>query len=94
MLRDSVLHLLDANGEVFNLAGVGSAVLVYVVKADVGVSDGAFAKLVQLMAPMEVLDGLLKADGDEDAEDDGGQMDEEVAACGGGVVRRVDVDHG
>ena len=36
---------------------------------------------------VEVLDGLLKADGDEDAEDDRGEVDEEVAACGGGVVR-------
>ena len=42
---------------------------------------------------MEVLNGLLKADGDEDAEDDGREVDGEVAACGGGVVRRVDIDH-
>jgi hypothetical protein len=37
--------------------------------------------------------GLLEADGDENAEDDGGEMDEELAACGGGVMRWVDVDH-
>jgi hypothetical protein len=45
------------------------------------------------MTMVEVLDGLLEADGDEDAEDDGGQVDEEVAAGSGGVVGRVDIDH-
>jgi hypothetical protein len=34
---------------------------------------------------VEVLDGLLEADGDEDAEDDDDEVDEEVAACNGAV---------
>jgi hypothetical protein len=38
------------------------------------------------MAVVEVLDGLLEANGDEEAEDDGGDVDEEVAPRGGGVV--------
>jgi hypothetical protein len=50
--------------------------------------------LCDLVAVVEVLDGLLKADGDEDAEDDGGEVDEEVAAGSCGVVRWVDIDHG
>ena len=45
------------------------------------------------MTMVEVLDCLLEADGDEDAEDDCAEMDEEIAACGGGVVGWVDVDH-
>jgi hypothetical protein len=36
---------------------------------------------------------LLEADGDEDAEDDDAEVDEEVAACDGGVLGWVDVDH-
>ena len=32
--------------------------------------------------------------GDEEAEDDGGDVDEEVAPGVGGVVGRVDVEHG
>ena len=34
---------------------------------------------------------MLKADGDEDAEDDDEQMDEEVAACDCAVMGWVDV---
>jgi hypothetical protein len=49
---------------------------------------------MELMEPVEVLDGLLEADGDEDAEDDDAEVDEEVAAGDGGVLRWVDVDHG
>jgi hypothetical protein len=50
--------------------------------------------LGDLVAVVEVFDSLLEADGDEDAEDDGHEVDEEVAACGGGVMWWVDVDHG
>ena len=63
-------------------------------EVDASVGYGAFAELVQLVTPMEVLDRLLKADGDEDAEDDSREVDEEVAACGGGMVGWVDIDHG
>jgi hypothetical protein len=51
------------------------------------------ARLGYLMPVVEELDGLLEADGDEDAEDDRGEVNEEVAARGGGVVRWMDVDH-
>lgn len=46
------------------------------------------------MEVVEGFDGLLEADGDEQAEDDGGHVDEEVAPCGDGVVGRVNVEHG
>jgi hypothetical protein len=40
------------------------------------------------------LDRLLQADGDEQADDDGGDVDEEVFPGVGGLVGRVDVEHG
>ena len=46
------------------------------------------------MAVMEVFDGLFETDGDEETEDDGGDVDEEVAPGAGGVMRGVDVEHG
>jgi hypothetical protein len=46
---------------------------------------------MDLMATVEVFHGLLKADGDEQAYDDGGDVDEEVAPGVGGFVGRVDV---
>ena len=93
-LRDGGLHLLNASGEVFDLACVGGAVLVDVVEVDASVGDGAFAELVQLVALMEVLEGLLQAESDEDAEDDGADVDEEIGPGVVGFVRWVDVDHG
>jgi hypothetical protein len=53
-----------------------------------------FAGFGHLMLVVEVLDGLLEADGDEDAEDDDEEVDEEVAAGDGGVLWWVNVDHG
>jgi hypothetical protein len=46
------------------------------------------------MAIVHGFDGLFEADGDEQAEDDGGDVDEEVAPGAGGVVSGVDVEHG
>lgn len=53
-----------------------------------------FLELTALVAVMEKLDGLFKGDGDEEAENDGGDVNEEVAPGSGGVVRRVNVQHG
>src|SRR3981189_2628544 len=53
-----------------------------------------FASFGDLVAVVEVFDGLFEADGDEEAEDDGGDVDEEAAPAGGGVMGRVDVEHG
>ena len=50
------------------------------------------AGLLQLMVVVDELDGLLEADGDEEAEDDGGDVDEEVAPGVGGAVGWVDVE--
>jgi hypothetical protein len=47
-----------------------------------------------LVAVVEVFDGLLEANGDQQADDDGGDVNEEVALGVGGVVWRVDVEHG
>jgi hypothetical protein len=54
----------------------------------------SLAGLAQLMAVVDSLDGLLNSDGDEQADDDGGDVDEEVAPGVGGLVGRVDVEHG
>jgi len=42
---------------------------------------------------MEVFDGLLETDGDEQTDDDGRDVDEEVFPGVGGFVGRVDVEH-
>jgi len=48
-------------------------------------------QLISLDAVPDCFDSLLQSDGDEQADDDGGDMDEEVAPGGGGVVGGVDV---
>ena len=53
-----------------------------------------FASLLQLVTVVEVLDGLFEADGDEEADDDGGDVDEEVSPGAGGVMCGMDVEHG
>ena len=63
------------------------------VDVDLALDAEGFAGLGDLMAVVEVLDGLLEADGDEEADDDGGDVDEEVAPGAGGVVGGVDVEH-
>ena len=52
------------------------------------------AGLLQLVMVVEEFDGLLEADGDEEAYDDGGDVDEEVAPGVDGLMGRVNVDHG
>jgi hypothetical protein len=51
-------------------------------------------EFVALMIVMNGFDRLLKSDGDEQADADGGDVDEEVSPGGGGVVGGVDVEHG
>jgi hypothetical protein len=41
-----------------------------------------------LVEMVNCLDGLLEADGDEEPDGDSGDVDEEIAPGGGGVVRR------
>jgi hypothetical protein len=43
-------------------------------------------ELLALVVMMDRLNGLLEADGDEQTDDDGGDVDEEVAPGVGGVV--------
>jgi hypothetical protein len=81
----SEVHLVALGGEDVEL--VGSLILG-------ALEEELFAGLVREMTVVEVLDGLLEADGDEESEDDGGDVDEEVAPSGGGVVGGVDVEHG
>ena len=49
-----------------------------------------FLELMALVAVVDELDGLLERDSDEQTDDDSDDVDEEVAPCIGGVVRRVD----
>ena len=91
VMRQSCLQLLDAGVQIFDSLPVDESELIHIVKVKAGVSEDALSHVVELMLMMEVFDGLLEADGDEQAEDDGGDVDEEVAPGGGGVVRRVDV---
>ena len=42
---------------------------------------------------VDEFDGLFDSNGDDEAYDDGGDVDEEVAPGVGGVVGRVDVEH-
>jgi hypothetical protein len=51
-----------------------------------------FLQLLALVPVMEELHGLFEADGDDEAENDGGNVDEELAPSGGGVVWRVNVE--
>jgi hypothetical protein len=94
MLLDCQAHLLDTVGEVFNLLRVGDPELVDVLEVYPGIGQLAAAQLLELMELMKVLHGLFEAYGDEEADDDGGDVDEEVAPSGGGVVGGVDVEHG
>jgi hypothetical protein len=50
-----------------------------------------FLELVALVTVVDGFDSLLETDSDEQAEDDGCDVDEEVAPCGGGMVGGVDV---
>ena len=52
-----------------------------------------FDECAALMSVVNDFDGLFETYGDEDAKDDDEEVDEKVAACGGAVVRRMDVDH-
>jgi hypothetical protein len=45
------------------------------------------------MAVVDRLDRLLQTDGDDEADDDGGDVDEEVFPGVGGFVGRVNVEH-
>jgi hypothetical protein len=93
-MRQDRLHLSDAGVQIFDSLPVDESQLIHIVKVKAGVSEDALSHVVELMLMMEVLDGLLEAYGDEEADDDGGNVDEEVSPGGGGVVSGVDVEHG
>jgi hypothetical protein len=66
-----------------------------------GVAEDLLALLMEPLAQlggfvvmMQGFDSLLEADGDDEADDDGGDVDEEVAPGVGGGVGWVDVEHG
>ena len=86
VMRQGRLQLLDAGVQIFDSLPVEESELIHVAEVKVGVGEDALSHVVELMAMMEVLDGLLEADGDDEAEDDGGDMDEEVSPGIGGVV--------
>jgi hypothetical protein len=85
--NEVVLERGSLTAELGDAVGVGFAVLV-------ALGAEGFAGLGDLAPMVEIFDGLLEADGDQQAEDDGGDVDEEVAPGGGSVVGGVDVEHG
>ncbi len=50
-------------------------------------------EILALVVVMDGFDRLLEADGDEEADADGGDVDEEVAPGMGGLMGRVNVEH-
>jgi hypothetical protein len=88
--RGCVAHLLIKP----RLEGLHLQVAVDDLEVLFGLVAEVFLELTTLVAVMDELDGLLKANGDEQAEDDGGDVNEEVAPGAGGVVSWVDVEHG
>jgi hypothetical protein len=92
-MRPDRLHLLDAGVQIFDSLPVDESQLIHIVKVKAGVSEDALSHLVELMLMMEVFDGLLEAYGDEEPDDDGGNVDEEIAPGAGGVVGGMDVEH-
>ena len=69
-------------------------IVVRVGKVQVGLFAKSFFKVMELVLVMEVLDRLLQADGDKQADADGADVDEEVFPRVGRRVGRVDVEHG
>jgi hypothetical protein len=78
------------------LLSVGEQLLVALedVEVDAHLVLNICACVAGLVALVDVLDGLFEADGDDEAEDDGGDVDEEVFPRGSGVVSGVYVEHG
>ena len=58
---------------------------------DFELAGEGFARFAELIALVDALDELLEADGDDEADDDGGDVDEEVFPGVGGGVGWVDV---
>ena len=93
-MRQGRLQLLNAGVQIFDSLPVDESELIHIVKVKAGVSEDALSHVVELMPMMEVFNGLLEAYGDKEADDDRGNVDEEFAPGAGGVVGRVDVEHG
>ena len=79
---DEDAEVVVEHGRILNIDLGGAAVDCAVVVALFG--EGV-TELFDLRSVMEVLDGLLEAEGDEQADDDGGDVDEEVFPGGGCV---------
>ena len=88
-MRQGSLQVLDAGVQIFDSLPVDESELIHIVKVKAGVSEDALSHVVELMLMMEVFDGLLEAYGDEEADDDGGDVDEEVLPRGSGGARDV-----
>ena len=62
--------------------------------ASLRLSAQVFFQLPALVPMVEVLHRRFQADGNHQPQHDGGDVDEEVAPGGGGVVGRVNIEHG
>ena len=81
----------------FKQCTVGVQDLVFKLKTmeiQLSLSAQGFAGLGHLAVMVDGLDRLLKADGDEQSDTDGGDVDKEVFPGVGGFVGRVHVEHG
>jgi hypothetical protein len=62
--------------------------------ASLRLSAQVFFQLPALVPMVEVLHRLFQADGDQQPKHDGGDVNEKVAPRGGGVVGRMNIEHG
>jgi hypothetical protein len=82
--RGEEMVLVQAQG--IDVVGDGLAVGVHLLQQQL-------ARFAGLVTVVKVFDSLFEADGDEQTDDDGGDVEEEVAPGVGAVVGRMDVEH-
>ena len=84
---DAGVEIAVASGRVLELRG-------HELEIALGLLMHLIFEVLALMVVVQGFDGLFEADGDEEADADGGDVDEEVAPGVDGFVGSVDVEHG
>ncbi len=77
-----------------DVSSVDLLVDLQVLHAELSFGAQVFAEVIPLMTMMEELNSLLESDGDEQANDNGGDVDEEVAPGVNRMMGWMDVEHG
>ncbi len=85
--------LVHATGEPCHLIVGGDVGSLGVVENSQGLGAERLTKVSALMVAMDGLYGLFKANGDEQADDDGGDVNEELSPAGCSVGCRMNVEH-